>query len=182
MSPNVAGPTPPQVPSIGTLTACTVTAAASAPDATAHGIAVSSEGDLPADLGLDRETLRAAGFTGALGQTLALPGKPLRVLVGVGPASTGGAGLRDAAAAFARAASAHGQLSTDLAEAGAAGPEAGGRAVVEGILLARYRYEVLKPGATSTPVSSITLITSREADGPPPGGRIGGRSRPRRHG
>ncbi len=41
--------------------------------ADAVGVAVGTEGAVPRAVGLDRATLKAAGFEGKLGQTLALP-------------------------------------------------------------------------------------------------------------
>ncbi|MFC6234364.1 leucyl aminopeptidase, partial [Leucobacter soli] len=61
----------------------TVTVANSAEPAVL-AVFVPAEGELPDGLpdGIDRDALAAAGFTGKAGQTLLLPGAPLRVLVG----------------------------------------------------------------------------------------------------
>ncbi len=72
---------------------------------------VGEKGAVPRQLGLDRATLVASGFDGKVGQTLVVPRRdgPSVVAVGVGdPATLDAAGLRDVAAAFARAAAKHG--------------------------------------------------------------------------
>ncbi|MDY7556812.1 hypothetical protein [Cryobacterium sp. 10C3] len=46
--------------------------------ATIAGYAVSSDGPVPAAIGLDRAALTEAGFTGAVGQALVLPRHPHR--------------------------------------------------------------------------------------------------------
>ena len=147
------------VPSLGRETEVRVTSAADIEAAPVRAILVPREGDLP-DLGLTRETLAAAGFTGSKNQTLLLPGTQLRVLVGVGGGITSAAGLRDAIAAFTRAAHESASLAIDLSQViGGAGSgedasatEAAAAltasdaalAATEGALLARYRYDALK--------------------------------------
>ena len=83
--------------------------------------------------------------------------------VSVMPASTPPS-LRDAAAAFARAASRHANLATALADvASGVAPAAAAQAVTEGVLLARYRYEQLQEQAHATCRSrELTLVTSAE--------------------
>src|SRR5688572_17221809 len=74
----------------------------------AIGVLVTSDGDLPGGIGLDREALAFAGFEAKPGTTIALPSaaRPLIVVIGAGPAAElGTARLRDAAAAFTRATS-----------------------------------------------------------------------------
>src|SRR5689334_23168276 len=78
-------------------------------DATVVGVLVPSDGALPGSIGLDRPTLGNVGFQGRIRQTPVLPraGAPMVVAVGIGdPARLTPAGLRDAAACFARAAQA----------------------------------------------------------------------------
>ena len=111
-------------------------------DATAVAVPVGASGDVPAELGLSRAALLAAGFGGAVGQALPIAGDavPELVAVGVGdPAALDTAAIRDAAAAFARATYRHARIAAELP---ALGVEAGAaaQAVTEGILLARYRY------------------------------------------
>lgn len=83
-----------------------ITVATDAAGAGAVAVFVAAEGDLPAGLPteLNRDALAAAGFTGKKGQTLALPGSPLTVLVGTGKGVSTVAQLRDAVASFTRAA------------------------------------------------------------------------------
>ena len=111
-------------------------------DATAVAVPVTTSGEVPAELGLSRAALVAAGFTGAVGQAMPLPGDavPELVAVGVGdPASLTGAAVRDAAAAFARATYRHARIAAELPSLGLE-DGAAAQAVTEGILLARYRY------------------------------------------
>jgi leucyl aminopeptidase len=125
---------------------------------------VGEAGDLPADLDLDRSSLSAAGFAGKLGQTLVLPGPgaSTRVLIGVGDLSTVDADkLRDAAAAFARATESHSELVFALPELVALPPAPATQAAIEGILLARYRYDTLKSGPTVTPITELAIVVDR---------------------
>ncbi|HEV7760659.1 MAG TPA: M17 family peptidase N-terminal domain-containing protein [Acidimicrobiales bacterium] len=102
-----------------------------------------SGGDVPAELGVSRDGLTAAGFRGRVGDTLVVPGADgsARVAVGIGdPAELDAAGLRDAAAAFARAAVHHAHVALLVPPATELAPADAAQAVVEGVLLARYRY------------------------------------------
>jgi leucyl aminopeptidase len=144
----------------------TIAVATSAPaSATAVGILVGATGEVPASLGAGRAQLEAAGFDGQVGATLAWPGDgPTQVAVGVGdPAELDSAGLRDAAAAFGRAASTHTSLAMTLPDAAGVAPETAGQAMVEGLLLARYRYDVLRREPKGQQVRELTLITSPAA-------------------
>lgn len=147
-------------PSVASITAVEVAAAAGVPDdADAVGVLVGTDGSVP-DLGFDRAALRAAGFTGAPGTTLVLPAKagPPRVLVGVGdPGTLTDTGVRDAAAAFAGAASWSVRPALDIAVAPDAAAAA--QAAVEGILLARYRFS-LHSTSGPAPLAAVTVITS----------------------
>ena len=155
------------------------TDAEQAPDAgvSVLGIAVGSSGEVPPVLGLGRDALAAAGFTGKVGQALVLPqpkGTPL-VAVGIGePAELDASALRDAAAAFGRAVPDHGSLTTDLANLPNVPAATAAQAVVEGVLLARYRYEPLKRESPTTAVSAITLtVGSQRIDAARDGARRG---------
>jgi leucyl aminopeptidase len=126
------------------------------------GVPVALSGPVPRRVGLDRATLEASGFRGKVGETLVVPRRdgPSVVAVGVGAADgLDAAALRDAAAAFARAAGNHGHVATTLADLDAIGPDIAGQVVVEGILLARYRYSTLKRETGATPLAEITLVT-----------------------
>ena len=101
-------------------------AARSAPAAAgAVGVPVGTKGPVPKAVGLDRATLGAAGFDGKVGQTLVVPrhdGATV-VVIGTGTRRPVAAEVRDAAAAFARAAGKYGSLATTLADtAGVATP------------------------------------------------------------
>ncbi|WP_273652602.1 leucyl aminopeptidase [Cellulomonas fimi] len=142
------------------------------PDAPARtvGVGVTSDGDLPAGIGLDRDALAAWGFRATPGATLALPragDDTSLVLVGLGPAAeVGPAVLRDAAAAFARADGRAAHLVTDLATAPTGGtPDvaAAAQAVVEGVVLGRYRYDPLRSEADTVPVERLDLRVPQDA-------------------
>ena len=140
----------------------TVTVAATAEPAAA-AVFVTTEGDLPAGLGaLHRDALAAAGFTGAQGQTLALPGAPLRVLVGVGAGLKTSAAVRDAVAAFTRAARESADLGLQLADltASGVGPADAAQAATEGAILARYRYDALLSEPKTVPLERLTLVVA----------------------
>jgi leucyl aminopeptidase len=136
-------------------------------DATAVGVLVSTDGVVPHERDdLDRATLEAAGFTGAAGETLPLPrvGGPTVVEVGVGSRGDLDANtLRDAAAAFARAAVRHERIAIDLGDLTAdLDPAEVGQAVVEGVLLARYRYRAFTDKPKEAHLTHLTLVTARE--------------------
>ncbi len=127
------------------------------------GLPVTTDGDVPAGLGVERSGLAANGFTGAVGQALVIPsasGLPV-VAVGVGAAGAlDTAGLRDAAAAFATSVSAHASLVTTLAEGTGLAAEAAAQCVVEGVLLSRYEYAALKNKAAVEPLTALALVAS----------------------
>ena len=127
------------------------------------GWPVGTAGDAPADLHLDRAALAASGFTGVVGQTLMVPNRDgtATVAFGIGaPGDLTAGTLRDAAAAFALAAPSRPDLTMVLPTASDLAPAEAAQAVVEGVLLARYRYESLKQAPSSTPVASLTIVTT----------------------
>lgn len=131
--------------------------------ATAVGYAVGTKGAVPRQLGVNRATLTANGFDGKAGQTLVVPSNDgIAVAVGVGAAEGIDAKvLRDAAAAFARCASKHAHLATNLADVDGLDASTAARAVAEGVLLASYRYVGLKNDESSgSQLESLTLVTS----------------------
>ncbi len=148
------------VPALSQSEGVTVTVATGAPDAHVIGHLVAEDGDLPADLGVDAAALSSAGFQGKMGETAVIP-RPDRgpsVLVGIGEGSSVTAdSLRDAAAAFARATQTHGDLALVIPDLDVPAATAGQMAV-EGVLLARYRYDALKEKPTVTPVSNLTIV------------------------
>ena len=139
-----------------------VSTARSAPKAaTAVGWAVATKGAVPRQLGLSRAALEANGFEGKPGQVLAVPnGDGVAVAIGVGePGAIDAAGLRSAAAAFARAASKHAQLATNLADVEGVDARVAAQAVTEGVLLASYRYTGLKNDAkNASHLVALTLV------------------------
>ena len=132
-----------------------------APAGGTTGVLVTSDGDVPAAIGADRDELARWGFTGRAGQSLARPtGGADVVAVGAGPAERlDTAAVRDAAAHHARAVardtivtvSLAGTEGLDLAEVASA--------VVEGVLLGRYRYDQLRTEPATVPVTGIVLAT-----------------------
>ena len=144
------------------VSAVSVSSARSAPKgATAIGLAVATKGAVPRQLGLSRAALEANGFDGKAGQVLVVPtGETTMIAVGVGdPGAIDANGLRTAAAAFARAASKHAELATNLADLDHVAGAAAGQAVAEGVLLASYRYVGLKNDPKDAArLASLTLV------------------------
>src|SRR4051794_1526322 len=129
----------------------------------AIGLAVGPTGATPRQLGLTRAALEAHGFTGKVGSTLVLPngGGATLVAIGVGDKPTA-ATLRDAAAAFTRAAGNRAHLATNLAATDGVDPGTAARAVTEGVLLADYRYVGQKSDKSSTSkLQSVSLVIGR---------------------
>ena len=129
--------------------------------ATICGVPVARGGPVPETLGIAPDRLAAAGFDGGIGSALVLPSRdgPVLVAFGIGDVGTlDVARLRDAAAAFARSAVGHDRLAITLARLDGVAPEAAAQALVEGVLLARYRYDVLRREAQGKAVSGVTLI------------------------
>ena len=127
----------------------------------AIGVLVTSDGDLPGGIGLDREALAFAGFEAKPGTTLALPqrGRPLIVVVGAGAsAELGTAGLRDAAAAFARATSRFGRIGLRVPSIGTADAADAAQALAEGAILARYRFSELQRKPKDAPLERVELL------------------------
>jgi len=151
------------IPSVGKTRTVRVNCTATAPaEADALGIAVGTSGEPPRALGLSRAALSGAGFDGKLGQTLTIPAAdgPLLVATGIGDdKGLNTAGVRDAAAAFARAAGRHTRLAISLDAMANIEPAVAAQMCVEGILLARYSYDPLKRAAEGVPVESISIVS-----------------------
>ncbi|MFE6253921.1 leucyl aminopeptidase [Agromyces sp. NPDC057865] len=127
----------------------------------AIGVLVSSDGDLPAGVPIDREAQARAGFEAKPGTVLALPGPgtPLIVLVGAGAsAELGAAALRDAAAAFTRATSRYARIGLRVPTIGSTDAAAAAQALAEGAILARYRYSALQRKPKDTPLERVELL------------------------
>jgi leucyl aminopeptidase len=133
--------------------------------AEAFGVAVRPTGSVPRQLGLSRASLEKLGFEGKVGQGLLIPTREgaTVIAVGVGEAPTTNE-LRDAAATFARVANRFEHLATNLVD-GSADPSAAAQAVVEGAVLARFRYEGAKAATAGLPdLSSLALVVAAKSD------------------
>jgi leucyl aminopeptidase len=143
-----------------------VTVASSVPSsAGAVGFPVTVDGSVPTGLGLPRTELAAAGFDGELGSALVVPrqGAPVAVAIGIGRSGTlAAAKLRQAGAAFARAAVVHERLAVELDDLDGVDSEGAAQAVVEGALLGRYGYDALKSKPAGTPLHELTLVSSAD--------------------
>ncbi len=128
------------------------------------GVPVAVTGAVSRALGLTRAALAAHGFEGKPGQTLVLPAAtgPTYVAVGIGdPAVLSVKGLRDAAAALVRAAGRRSTIATSLADLEGVEAKSAAQAVVEGALLASYRYLGLKTDTSgASTLTSLSLIVS----------------------
>jgi leucyl aminopeptidase len=144
-----------------------VPADAELPPVEALAIPLTADGDVPGELGYDRPALSRSGFTGRLGQALPLPtgDGPALVAIGAGPGeAVDQAVLRRAAAAFARAVPDDRALAVRVPDVpGVPAPEAAA-AIVEGILLARYRFDMRGKPAGPVPVREIVLQAPPKAE------------------
>ncbi|RKH47820.1 leucyl aminopeptidase [Corallococcus llansteffanensis] len=152
-------------PSVDELEATQIQVSQSLPKgAGSIGIAVGVEGEVPREVGLNRTQLAAAGFEGKVGQALVIPraAGPAFVVVGIGAeAERDVASLRHAAAAFARAGGHYAHLVVTLPDLGGIAPDVAAQAIVEGVLLARYRYRPLKrTSQQEPPLEALTLLSS----------------------
>ena len=143
-------------------TVTTVDVAATAPESAESIAILLGPGDRDDSLGIEAARLAAAGFDGTVGSALIVPAGtgPIVVAVGIGePSELDAARLRDAAAAYAQATANHERLALRLPDLPATLDQAAGQAVVEGVLLARYRYDQLRSDASAKPVREITIVT-----------------------
>ncbi|WP_394554049.1 leucyl aminopeptidase [Agromyces sp. MMS24-JH15] len=132
----------------------------------ALGVLIAAEGPLPPGIAFDRDALARAGFEAKPGQALALPQPtgPVLVLVGLGGDPLTTAALRTAAAVFARAAARHARIGLRVDGIGEVDASAAGRALIEGIVLSRYRYSPLKQARKDTLPEAIELRVGDGAD------------------
>lgn len=154
-------------PSLAKPTTAKINLSPSVPKAAGSvGIPVGTDGEIPNELGLDRAALTAAGFDGKVGQTLVVPrpSGPTYVVFGVGPrAELDAARLRDAAAAFARAASRHPHLALPMVGADGMTKDDAAQALAEGALLARYRFNSLRRQPDREPaLAELTLVSGAD--------------------
>ena len=149
-------------PSLDRAARSTVSVASAVPDsATAVGVPVAASGKVPVAVGVDRRRLKGWGFDGSVGSTFVVPAADgrLHVAGGVGdPTKLDAAAIRHAAAAFARAAAGHDQLAVHLDDVSAVPTDVAAQAAVEGILLARYRYDALRSSPGGKRVRRLTLV------------------------
>ncbi|WP_322921937.1 glutaminase A [Nocardioides renjunii] len=134
-------------------------------EAAALAVPVSEGADPPGDLGTDAAQLAVLGFTGAAHQVVVLPDPAGRALVALGvgaAASVDTTVVRDLAATFARAVPRQTTLAVELPGADLAVPPADfAQAVVEGVLLARWRFFVGAGGDEPT-LTALTLVAPPE--------------------
>lgn len=150
----------------------------------ALGVLVTSDGDVPGNLGLDRDDLARAGFNADAGTTLLLPtasGSPLLVAVGGGPSQALDArGLRNAVASLMRATARHARIGFDVPAVAGTDPATLSQALAEGALLGRYRFDVLQRKTKDVPLALLQLrapgITAEAAAGGLATGRITARA------
>lgn len=135
---------------------------ATAPPAdVALGVIVAAAGDPPAALGVTRAQLDGVGFTGEAGTTavFAADSGVVTVAVGVeGPVTA--AKLRDAAANAANAVDTRDAVAVLLPVVEELPTADAAQAVVEGVLLARYRYEALRREPKSTALRRVVVVAS----------------------
>ena len=155
----------PSIPRAAALAVRAVPAAepGGAPGLGATAVLVAADAEAPAALGVDTDALRAAGFTGAVGQALVVAGSPgPLVAVGVGDlAAVTATVLHVAAAAFAKAV----PTATDVAvvlegPVGSVGAAEAATAWVEGVVLTRYRWGALKREVPGVDLASITVVSA----------------------
>ncbi|CAN5503172.1 leucyl aminopeptidase [soil metagenome] len=139
----------------------------------AIGVPVAATGVVPRSLGLSRAALEKAGFEGKPGQTLVLPAAtgPTQIAVGIGDLKAlSTTVLRNAAAAVVRAAGKRATVATSLADLDGVDATKAGQAVVEGALLAAYRYAGIKKDPYKSALTELTLVVGEKRSN---GARIG---------
>lgn len=136
-------------------------------DAEALAVPVTSDGSVPDVLGIDAVALARSGFTPTVGRAIAFPSaqQPVLVAIGVGAAGTlGVTELRDAAAAFARAVPNDAKLATRVPTTPGLPAGAAAAAIVEGIVLSRYRFSLRSTPQGPVPLSSLVLVAPEGAE------------------
>jgi leucyl aminopeptidase len=134
--------------------------------ATVVGRFVGASGDAGPWLG-GRESQRIAGFDAAVGQTIATTGDDGRqvVLVGCGDTATLDAtAVRDAAGALGSSTSRHRRVAVRMPSIATLPPDAAAQSIVEGVLLARYRFDALKRSSDAQELEELTLVVDDESD------------------
>jgi leucyl aminopeptidase len=148
------------VPSVESLAGLKIEVVDVAPDDVALAVFIGPDDVLPARSPIEWNGLRTVGFEANAGQTAPLPtsdGGKL-ILVGVGEErSLSSNALRDLAAALSRATASVPRLAIQLPAEPE--PTLAAQMIVEGVVLARYRYRALKKKATVAPLEALTLVT-----------------------
>ncbi len=129
--------------------------------ADAVSVPVTSTGEVPAVLGVDLDALSRAGFKPSIGSALPFPtaSGPTLVAVGLGEIEAmDAAAVRDAAAAFASAVPFDGDLATRVPRSQRMTVAEAAAAIVEGVLLARYRFSLRSTESGAVRVDSLTLL------------------------
>lgn len=150
------------IPTIESPSDVSINVATTAGRASVVGTFVPDSGAVPRQIGVDRKALSALGFEGRIGQAIALPkgSGPVTVAVGIGGKGIDANGVRNAAAAFARAAGANTIVALSLSGAESVDDAAAAQAIVEGALLARYRFRAYKQAPGTPPLKSLTIVAS----------------------
>lgn len=119
-------------------------------------------------MGVGEDYLAAVGFEATLGQTAALPESgPVVLAVGLGADPLTVAGVRKVAGSVAKAAAKLDSLTITSAAAVAEelGADVAAQAVVEGVLLASYRFDELKGDPEEAPsLASISVVVPDGTD------------------
>ena len=127
----------------------------------AVGLPVATSGPVPRSLGLSRAALAAQGFEGKPGQTFVVPSGSgaTQIAVGIGePGAIDANGLRNAAASLVRAAGKRARVATTLADLEGVDAVRAAQAVVEGALLAGYRFAGVKKEPNKGSLAEFVLV------------------------
>ena len=132
-------------------------------DAEAIGLPVRAGGPVPGAVGADLFALEKGGFSPTVGAALAVPHDdgPAIVVLGVGmPDGLTAAIVRRAGAAFARAVPHDGRLAVAVPSGPGVTAGEAAAALVEGVLLARHRFDLRSApvSADPAPVTSLVLV------------------------
>ncbi|WP_313278469.1 leucyl aminopeptidase [Timonella senegalensis] len=158
----------PTVPCLDHVEGAELKAGDSGANAEVLALGVSMEGGLPPSIPYGREQLERVGFRAERGQTYVVPGDGAQdvVAVGMGSEALSVADYRDLAAAAVRAVSQSARVALVFAL-----PTGDTRtqvitALVEGALLARYRYTPLKGDPKQVPLAEVLVVGANAADQP----------------
>ncbi|WP_425955413.1 leucyl aminopeptidase family protein [Xylanimonas sp. McL0601] len=130
-------------------------------DVDAVSLPVTSSGEALEPLGMDLDVVARAGFKPTVGSALPIPSAqgPTQVAVGVGELEDlTPTQVRDAAAAFATAVPYDARLATRVPHSSTMTAGDAAAAIVEGILLARYRFSLRSTESSVVPVTALTLV------------------------